>query len=65
MAKGRTTLLQKGNSKGDVANNNRPIISLPLMWKLLTGVIAAHIYWYLDQQKLFRDQQKGCWKKSR
>ena len=53
--KGRTTLLQKDKSKGDIASNYRPITCLPLMWKLLMGLmdeIADQIYGHLDQQKL-------------
>ena len=30
------------------------------MWKLLQGVIADKIYGHLDQQKLLRQEQKGC-----
>ena len=40
MTRGRTSLLQRDKSKGNVASNYRPITCLPLMWKLLTGVIA-------------------------
>ena len=36
----RTSLLQKDKSKGNVARYYRPISCLPLMWKLLTSVIA-------------------------
>ena len=38
LTRGRTSLLQKDKSKGNVASNYRPITCLPLMWKLLTGV---------------------------
>ena len=65
MAKGRTALLQKDKSKGNVANNYRPITCLPLIWKLLMTVIADSIYGHLDQQKLFPEEQKGCRKISR
>ena len=60
----RTSLLQKGTSKVNVASNYRAITCLPLMWKLLTGVIAQ-IYAHLDQEKLFPEEQKGCRKGSR
>ena len=61
----RTSLLQKDKSKGNVASNYRPISCLPLMWKLLTGVIADQIYLHLDQEKLLPEEQKGCRKGSR
>ena len=65
LTRGRTSLLQKDKSKGNVASNYRPITCLPLMWKLLTGVIADQIYAYLDQEKILPEEQKGCRKGSR
>ena len=61
----RTSLLQKDKSKDNVASHYRPIPCLPLMWKLLTGVVADHIYAHLDQLKLLPEEQKGCRKGSR
>ena len=40
LTRGRSSFLQKDKSKGNVASNYRPIIRLPLIWKLLTGVIT-------------------------
>ena len=57
---GRTSLLQNDKSKGDVASNYKPVTCLPLMWKLLTGVVADQIYAHLDQKKLLAEEQKGC-----
>ena len=65
LIRGRTSLLQKDKSKGNVASNYRPITSLPLMWKLLTGIIADQIYAHLDQEKLLPEEQKGWRKGSR
>ena len=65
MTRGRTSLLQKDKSKGDVASNYSPITCLPLMWNLLTGAIADQIYAHLDQEKLLAEEQKGCRKGSR
>ena len=62
---GRTSLLQKDNSKGNLASNYRPITCLLLIWKLLTGVIADQMYAHLDQKKLLPEEQKGCRKGSR
>ena len=56
---------RKIKSKGNVASNYRPITCLPLMWKLLTGVIADQICAHLDQEKLLPEEQKGCRKGSR
>ena len=65
LTRGRTSLLQKDKSKGNVASNYGPITCLPLMWTLLTGVIADQIYAHLDQEKLLPEEQKGCKKGSR
>ena len=63
--RGRTSLLQKDKSRDNVASNYRPITCLPLMWKLLTGVISDQIYVHLDQAKLLPEELKGCRKGSR
>ena len=65
LTRGRTSLLQKDKSKGNVASNHRPITCLPLMWKLLTGVIADQIYAHLDQEKWLPEEEKGCRKGSK
>ena len=65
LTKGRTALLQKDKSKGNIARNYRPITYLPLMWKLLSGVSTDQIYGHLDQRKLLPEGQKGCRKRSR
>ena len=43
MVKGRTVLIQKDPAKGTVTSNYRPIACLPIMWKLLTGMITEEI----------------------
>ena len=53
----RSSLLEGDKSKGNLASNNRPITCFPLMWKLLTGVIADQIYAHLDQEKLLPEEQ--------
>ena len=62
LTKGRAALLQKNKSKGNIASNYRPIACLPLMWKLLMGVITDQIYGYLVQQQLLREEQKDAGK---
>ena len=58
VTRGRTLLLQKDKSKGDVGSNYRPITCLPLMWKLLTGVIAGQTYTHLDQEVVTRRAER-------
>ena len=58
-------MCQKDHSKGNAVDNYRPISCLPLMWKLLTGVIAESIYEYLERNNILPEEQKGCRRKSR
>ena len=60
MTHGRTVLCQKDPQKGNIADNYRPITCFPLMWKLLTGVIAEEMYNYLEREKILPEEQKGC-----
>ena len=53
-------ILRLIKGKGNVTSNYRPITCLPLMWKLLTGVIADQMYAHLDQEKLLPEEKKGC-----
>ena len=65
MTKGRTSLILKDQSEGNIVSNFRPITCLPLMWKLLTGIIAEETYQHLQSNRLFPEEQKGCKKESR
>ena len=58
-------LYQKDPQKGNTADNYQPITCLPLMWKLLTGVIAEEMYNYLEREKILPKEQKGCKRGSR
>ena len=60
MTKGRTVLIQKDLSKGNVPSNYRPITCLPMMWKILTGIIADCVYESLDSRGVLTAEQKGC-----
>ena len=62
LTRGRTSSLQKDKSKGNVASNYRPITCLPLMWKLLTGVIADQIYAHLIKRSCHQKSRKGAGK---
>ena len=63
MTKGRTVLIVKDKTKGSAPSNFRPITCLPLMWKLLTGVISKEVYGFLEDR--LPEEQKGCKKNSR
>ena len=65
MTHGRTVLCQKDPRKDNAGDNYRPITCLPLMWKLLTGVIAEEMYNYLEREKILPEEQKGCRRGSR
>ena len=62
---GRTVLCVKDVRRGSVADNFRPISCLPLMWKLLTGVIADSLYEFLEYNEMLPFEQKGCKRGSR
>ena len=40
-------------------------MSLPLLWKLLTGILAEELYEHLEQANILLWEQKGCRKGSR
>ena len=66
LTKGRTVLMTvKDESKRNVASNYRPITSLPLVWKLMTGIVADEMYSYLESSELLPEEHKGCRKGSR
>ena len=65
MTVGRTVLCVKDESIGNAADNFRPISCLPIMWKILTGVLSDNIYNYVETNGLFPSEQKGCKRKSR
>ena len=48
MTTGKTVLCQKDPVKGVAVDNYRPITCLPLMWKLLTGIISNLLYDFLE-----------------
>lgn len=55
---GRTVLVIKEPDKGNLAGNYRPNICLPLMWKLLKGIIAEELYDHLERRDLFPKTNK-------
>ena len=60
MVEGRTTLIMKDPDKGSVVTNYRPIACLPVVYKLLTGIMAEAIYQHLHNNSLLPVEQKGC-----
>ena len=65
MTTGRTALVQKHESKENVASNYRPITCLSIMWKLLTGIISERLYNHLEESDTIPHRQKGCRRKCR
>ena len=60
MTKGIKILMEKDKEKGKAASNYRVITCLPLLWKLLTGVIAEEVYGFLDTNLLLPQEQQRC-----
>ena len=50
----------KDPNKGVKPGNFRPITCLPIMWKLLSGILADFMYQHLESQELIPEEQKGC-----
>ena len=59
----KMVLCQTDPSKGNAVENYRPILCLPLMWKLMTGTTAESICNFLDVNDKQPVEQKGCKKK--
>ena len=60
---GKMVICQKDPSKGNAVDNYRPILCLPLMWKLMTGTIAERIYNFLDVNDKLPVDKKDVGKK--
>ena len=65
MTLSKTVLCQKDLSKGYAVANYRPVLCLPLMWKLMTRTIAESIYNFLDVNDKLPVQQNECRKKTK
>ena len=65
MTTAKTILFQKDPGKGYPVDNYRPISCLPLMWKLITGMIPNSVYEYVEIYNLLPVEQKGCKRNSR
>ena len=65
MKYGRTVLCQKDVAKVKSVENFRLITCLPLMWKLLKGIVSEEIYCFMGNENLFPEEQKGCRRKTR
>lgn len=50
--------LWKTKNKNNVASNYKPIISLPLVWRLFARMLSENIYMHLDSQKSFPEESK-------
>ena len=61
----RILLCLKDPEKGSIVSNFGPITCLPLMWMLVTGVLAEELYHHLDENLLLPVEQKGGRKGSR
>jgi len=62
---GRTTLIIKDVTKGNIPNNYRPITCLSSVWKLFSSALHHMIYRHLESNDLLAVEQKGCYRGSR
>ena len=56
---GKTVLIVKDHSKGNIPSNYRPITCLSTVWKFLTSVLRLVLYRHLDSVSAIPFQQKG------
>ena len=57
---GKIVLCQKDPAKGSAVNNYRPISCLPLIWKLIIGILAEKMYSHSERENVLSSEQKGC-----
>ena len=62
---GKTILCQKELPEGNAVHNYTPIYCLPLMWKLITRILAEKMYSHLERENVRSSEQEGCCKGSR
>ena len=55
---GKAVLCQKDLAKQSAVDNYRPISCLPLMWKLMTGMLAEKIYFHLGRDNVLHLNKK-------
>ena len=65
MIKVKTPLIQNSPIKGVVLTNDRLLMCLPMMWKILTVQIREKIYYSLVSPRIFLDEKKRCQKTTR
>ena len=65
MVTGKTLLCIKVIIKGNFVSNFRPITCLPLIWKLLTDILAEELYEHLEKTNSLPWEQNGYRKGSR
>ena len=65
MVTAKTLLCIKETKKGNLVSYFRPITCLPLVWKLLTGILAKELYEHLEKTNSLPWEQKGWRKGSR
>ena len=58
MTSGKTVPCQKDLEKGSAVDNCRPISCLPLMWNLMTGMLAEKMYNHLEKQNILPSEEK-------
>ena len=63
MTFGKTVLCQKDLAKSSAVDNYRPISCLPLMWKLMTGMLAERMYSHLERENILPSEQKDAVKR--
>ena len=54
-----TILIKKDPSKGSQVSNYHLIVSLPIIWKLLTGIMREKLYIHLERMDCWVTDKKN------
>lgn len=65
MIKGRTCLILKDKTKGNILSNIRSMTCPPIMWKIFAGMIGKHMNKHLEDGEFLPPEQKGVQRESR
>ena len=65
MATRKTILCQKDPGKGNAVDNYQPILCIPVMWTIITGIIANSVCVYQEMYNSHRVERRGCSRNSR
>ena len=52
--------MSKDPVKGNSVENVRPVTCIPLMWRLLTGIISEDMYCFMETKTYFQRSKRAA-----